>query len=217
MPWTPRYVLEVSILAQKSRGGVRMTAASRREATHDYSKGERPSRAGFPGAQALRALLAIVGLGGVAALAAATSATIFEVTIVTTTENQAGIDTVQTGWERHGPSLILLAAFAVLMLAGALRGARPAMLAVAAAGLAALMIALIWDADGLNDVVGEVNALYEGATGSRKSGYYLETLGGALLLLSGGGLFLLAMLSPRERAARREAPDDRGSVPEGAG
>lgn len=180
-----------------------MSARSGR-ATSDYSRGPMRSIASLSPTSIARFALAIVGLAGCVMLVLATTATVFKVTVVTTSELQAPIDTVQTGSERHGVALVLLAVFAAVMIVGALRGAKPAMLAVAAAGLAAVLIALVQDANALDDVVAEVGVLYEGASGSRESGYYLETLGGALLLVSGGLSFLLAVFArtPPETAVR---------------
>ena len=161
---------------------------------------------------AARFLLVAAGVAGCVLLVLATTATVFKVTVVTTSELQAPIDTVQTGSERHGVALVVLAAFAAVMLVGVLRGARPAMLAVAVAGLVAVLIALVQDAGALDDVVAEVNVLYEGARGSRESGYYFETLGGALLLLSGGLSFLLAFFG-RGDHARPEPDPERAPEP----
>jgi hypothetical protein len=92
------------------------------------------------------------------------------------------------------------------MTVGAWRGARPAMAALAVAGIAALLIALIGD---LPDVhkTGVIGELYDNAHANPKTGYYLETLGGVLLLLAGGGLLLLGggRTEPEPRT-RRERP-----------
>jgi hypothetical protein len=88
------------------------------------------------------------------------------------------------------------------MAGGALRGARPAMLAVAVAGIAVLLIALVGD---LPDVhkTGVIGQLYDNARANPKLGYYLETLGGALLLMAGGGLLLLDSGGPESGAQGR--------------
>ncbi|WP_205696984.1 hypothetical protein [Conexibacter sp. SYSU D00693] len=170
----------------------------------------------------MRALLALIGLAGCVALVVATFSLVLQIEVLTTSEIAADIDTERTGWERHGPALLVLAGFALVMLAGALRGARPAALALVAAGLAALAIALVWDLPALDDT-GQVGELYEQATAGPESGYYLETAGGALLLLAGGGLFLLpagaaagaggAAGAGRERERRegRTAPEGRAA------
>jgi hypothetical protein len=151
----------------------------------------------------VRIVLAIAALAGALCLIIATFSTIIEITVGTTSKI-ADRDTELSGWDRHSVSLLLIAVFALLMTAGALRGARPAMAAVAVAGIVVLLIALIGD---LPDVhkTGVVGQLYDNARANPKIGYYLETLGGALLLLAGGGLLLLGApapaASPRERRA----------------
>lgn len=166
-----------------------------------------PSVPRLPSVLALRALLALAGIAGCVLLVLATSATVIEIRVLTTTELAAPIDTEQSGWERHGPALLLLAGLGFLMLLGALRGARPAMLAVVVAGVAALGIALVWDLPDLDDTRG-AEELYEGAEAGPESGYYLETAGGALLLVSGGGLFLLAGRPARRREEEQPAADE---------
>ena len=193
-----RYLLEVSILAKFAvREGARMSDAPH-EATPDYSKGSGVSRRGVPGPAAMRGGLLLLGLAGVVMLVVATFSLIIEIKVGTTADIALQTDTEQTGMDRHGPALLILAGFAALMLVGAARGARPATLAIAATGIAVLAIALIWDLPDLDDA-GEVATFYENAVADPRSGYYLETLGGALLLLSGGGLAL---------AGRRTAPED---------
>src|SRR3954470_16128619 len=91
---------------------------------------------------AVRAGLAVAGAAGVCALVAATASTVIRITVGTTTR-LASLDTELTGWDRHGPALLVVAAFAAVMLLGAVaRGARPAMVAVLVCGAAALAIAL---------------------------------------------------------------------------
>jgi hypothetical protein len=158
-----------------------------------------PSR--FPGVIALRGGLAAVVVAGAAALVVATFATVISITVGTTTK-VAGADTSQSGWERHGPALLLLALLAVALLAGALRGLRAAMVGLVAAGVAAVAIAMIWDRPHVHDT-GSVGELYAEATADPAAGYYLETLGGALLLL-GGGAFVVAS-APGRRGAREAA------------
>jgi hypothetical protein len=169
----------------------------------DDSKGFRALRGRIPSVLALRGAFAVAGLIGALALLAATFATIIEIE-VGTTNRLASKQTVFTGWDRHGPALLLLGIFALVMLYGALRGSRPAMAAVAAAGICALLIALVWDLPDVHDT-GAIGDLYSDAHASPKAGYYLETLGGALLLLSGGGLLLLRGRTPeRELSGPRQ-------------
>jgi hypothetical protein len=88
------------------------------------------------------------------------------------------------------------------MIAGALRGARPAMAALVVCGIAALLISLVGDLPHVNDT-GQVGVLYSDARAAPRVGYYAETLGGILLVIA-GGLMLLA-----STGTVREAPDRR--------
>ncbi|HEX7297393.1 MAG TPA: hypothetical protein VF257_00215 [Solirubrobacteraceae bacterium] len=138
-------------------------------------------------AKALRAGLAAVAAAGLICLLLATFTTVIGITVGTTSK-VPGHDTHLSGWDRHGPALIVVAAFAAIVLVGALRGARPAMAALAALGLAALLIVVVGDVPDL-DETGFVGEAYEGASAGPQAGFYLETLG-AVLLLAAGGLML---------------------------
>ncbi len=115
---------------------------------------------------------------------------------VLTTSELTDVDTSISGSDLHGVALLLVALFAGLMLVGALRGARPAMVALAAAGLLALGLIVGLDVPEL-DNTGQVSRFYEDATAGAATGFYLETLGAILLLVAGG-----AMLTLTPRAAR---------------
>jgi hypothetical protein len=148
--------------------------------------------------------LAAIASAGAICLLLATFATIIEIKVGTTTK-VPDHDTHLSGWDRHGPALLIIAVFALLMVAGALRGARPAMIALVVLGLAALLIAVVGDVPDLNKT-GFIGEVYEDAAAGPKAGFYLETLG-AVLLLAGGGL-MLAM-----PAAERPAPRTRAERP----
>jgi hypothetical protein len=188
-----------------------MQAVRQRRTSEDNSRGmAAPNRAtALP--RGARTGLVLVGLAGVAALVIATFATVIRITVGTTTR-LANLDTELSGWERHGPALIVIGAFALLMLAGAVRGARPAMLAVFACGLAALVVALGLDLPHLDDT-GQVGRLYTDASAGPEIGFWLELLGGTLLVVSGAGLYVLASRSTR-RDPVPAPPDQR---PLGAG
>src|SRR3954468_15021925 len=156
----------------------------------------------------LRIGLAVAGLAGVAALAAATAATVIRITVGTTTR-LANLDTELSGWEGPGPALLVVGAFALVMLFGALRGARPAMLAVVACGLAALVVALGLDLPHLDDT-GQVGRLYTDASAGPGVGFWLEVAGGALLVVCGAGLFVLTRREGARGATARERTAHRG-------
>lgn len=156
-------------------------------------------------AKLLRALLGACGVAGAMLLALATNSTIINVTIGTTGETASGLDTALSGADRHGPALIIIGVFALIMLAGGLRGARPAMLAIAAGGVVVLAIAIVSDARSIDDI-GAIRQLYTGAMAGAGSGFYYETLGGALLLICGGGLLVLAGGEPVAAPSKRPPP-----------
>jgi hypothetical protein len=171
-----------------------MSATPREAKGHDSRKAL-ALPAGFGTVRAIRIVLALAAVAGVVCLLIATFSTVIQITVGTTSKI-AGHDTSLSGYDRHSFALILIGLFALLMAGGALRGARPAMAAVAVAGIAVLLIALVGD---LPDVhkTGVIGELYDNARANPKLGYYLETLGGALLLLAGGGLLLLGGSSPQ--------------------
>ena len=69
-------------------------------------------------------------------LVLSTFTTVVEIRVLTTSD-LAGQDTRISGGELHGIALIMVAVVALVMLAGALRGVRPAMMGLAATGLLA--------------------------------------------------------------------------------
>src|SRR5512132_2285412 len=148
---------------------------------------------------ALRLGLAAIASAGAICLLLATFATVIEIKVGATTK-VPDHDTHLSGWDRHGPALLVIALFAAAMIAGALRGARPAMAALAVLGLVALLIAIVGDVPDL-DETGFIGQVYEDAAAGPGAGFYLETLG-AMLLLACGGLMLAAGGAPSRRSAR---------------
>jgi hypothetical protein len=175
-------------------------------ATQDYStRPERtPSpREGVPRApgarRAGRTAIALAGLAGVVLLVVSTWATVVEIRVLTTSD-LTGVDSSISGGDLHGVALVLVAAFALVMLVGALRGARPAMVALAVSGLVAVGLIVGLDVPELHDT-GQVAEFYEDPSAGASTGFYEESLGGVLLLAAGGGLLLLG-------GTRRAAPGD---------
>jgi hypothetical protein len=159
----------------------------------------------------LRLVLTAAGLLGALALLASAFTNIIEIKVLTTSAlTKPPEDLAQTGWDRHSVAPVLLAGFALVMIGGAvLRHARPAILSIAAIGIAALAIGVLSDARHIHDT-GQVGDLYEDASADAATGFYLETLGGALLLICGGGLLILS----GAHSARAEAPRERDPEPE---
>jgi hypothetical protein len=184
----------------------------------DDSKGPNAARAPSGVVLTVRLVLAVLGLAGAVLLVVASFATVIEITVGTSSKIVAA-DTAQSGWDRHGPALILLGLLALWLLALGLRGSRTALVGLMLAGVASLAIAWAWDRPHVHDT-GSVGDVYADATADPGTGYYLETLGGALLLLTGGSLLAFgrtpAPVSPtpssasaaeraRARRARRAA------------
>src|SRR4051794_38821528 len=134
-----RYVLEVSMLAQRAtRGSARMSGAQH-GAEGDDSKGFVPDSSRTPSILTFRLVLAVTGLAGALLLLVASFTSVIDITVGTTSK-VLDADTAQSGWDRHGPALVLLALLAIFLLLAALRGSRVAMAGLLVAGIAALAI-----------------------------------------------------------------------------
>jgi hypothetical protein len=206
------------MLAQRGDPRKRARSGAQHGAEGDDSKGFGTDRVRFPTVLTLRLGLALAGLAGALLLLAASFTSVITIT-VGTTSRVLDADTAQSGWDRHGPVLVLLALAALLLLAAALRGARVAMAGLAGVGLVVLAIAWFADRPHIHDT-GSVGDVYAEASADPGSGYYLETLGGALVLLSGGSLLVLSLggagaeaEAPVREARRRPAAEvGRGGV-----
>jgi amino acid transporter len=148
---------------------------------------------------ALHSALGLIGAAGAVLLVVATFTTVIEVKVGNVTK-----DTL-TGYDRHSVAFIIIAVFAAMMLVGALRGARPPMVAVAVSGIVAILITVIGDAPDIHET-GAIGALYEQAVAGAGVGFYLETLGGVLLLLSGGAFLLLGWQETGTPTIERSEP-----------
>lgn len=165
-------------------------------ATRDYSRANRASGAVAGLAPALRAAVLLAGVMGALLLVVAEFSTLLEVRV-----GEVVKDSVR-GHEQHDFGLLLVGLLALPLAWGAAAGgSRPAMLGVAALGLAAAVVAIAFDLPDVNST-GVIGERFEDASASPKLGFYLETLGAALLLVSGGAqLMLTAPARRRERAA----------------
>jgi len=170
-------------------------SATGREAVDDYSKGSPDSPGSRGSLGVLGSIAAGLGLAGAILAIVAWFSVIIKIQVLTVTP------ATFTGNDRSGIALLLLGGFAVVMLVGSVRGARPAMAALGLIGLAVLLIAVIVDLPHLNDTgVWPLHDAYEDATAVAGSGYYLETAAGILMMVSG---VALVMLAPRRAAAAR--------------
>jgi hypothetical protein len=154
----------------------------------------------------LRRLAAALAAVAVALLLAAEFSTVFEVTVGT-------LEVVKrdaTGGENHGYALLVVALFAVALVALGLRGvvpARTAGLSLAGLGAVALVVALALD---LPDTRGggrlPESLAYEDARAHAGAGLGLEIAGGVLLIVA-GGLLVVAGDGASRPVGRRPASD----------
>jgi len=143
----------------------------------EYSRADGASRQ----APRARAALAVCALIGIASLVVATVAPVLRV--ATTGRIDAALD--RTGWDVHGPALLLIAVVALVLLGLALRGSVAAALALAVCGLTVLGIAIASDLPDIGST-GLVGAQLLTGTTRAGLGAYAEVLGGVLLLAAGG-------------------------------
>ena len=150
------------------------------------------------------------GLGGAILLLVAEFTPLFSVHSSLLT---APVRTVNTG-SHHGYALIPVAVLAAVFTVIAWRTrSRAALLGLGVMGLVALLIALLGDlpdaqAKGLVNTAGHLAI----ATDKPSTGFYLETLGAMVLLLTAAGGLLLAPTPVRRRPrARRARPTTSGS------
>jgi hypothetical protein len=170
-------------------------SAATPEAAPDYSTSNRVSREGVPLPPALWRGLVAAALVGPILLVVADFTTLFEVTGL-----RGGTRSV-TGHANHSWAMALVGVAAVPLALLAVRsGAASALGALAALGVLAAVIALAFD---LPDATAThtVALTFQDAHASPQIGFYLETLGAALLVVSGVGGILLAV--PGRRAAPR--------------
>ena len=91
----------------------------------------------------------------------------------------------QSGFERHGPALVLLALVLAAMAWGAgLGGSRPAAAALLVVGLVVLVIALLIDLP-VTDDTGAIGPRFDGAEARAEIGFTLELAAGALAAVAG--------------------------------
>jgi hypothetical protein len=91
----------------------------------------------------------------------------------------------QSGFDRHGPALMLLALVVATMAWGAgLGGSRPAAAALLALGVVVLAIALLIDLP-VTDDTGAIGPRFDGAEAQAEIGFTLELLAGALAAVAG--------------------------------
>jgi hypothetical protein len=172
--------------------------------TSQDSRGPRVPRPGISGLDALGLLLAAAAFIGAVLLVISDFTTLFRV------HTEAGV-TVPSGTvkghDNHSYSMLIIGLASLPLAYAATRyGSRPAMTGLAGLGLIAVIIAVGFD---LSDATG-TNTLartFENATGSPAAGFYLETLGAALLIVSGGGGLVLTGPDPGPRPPEETSPE----------
>jgi hypothetical protein len=177
-------------------------SASAPEATEQHSSRSRASRG--PSGRVSRGTLALVAIALLGAFLTAVSSFL---DILEVTTGQTTLDT-QSGFEKHSVAMLLLGAAAVPMALGILRGARPAMVALALIGAVVVLVAFTVDLpDALDE--GLFGERYESAEAKPAAGFYVETIGGMLLVLTGG----LALMSGAGAGAGTRARDTSSRSP----
>jgi hypothetical protein len=138
---------------------------------------------------------------GALLLTVAELTTLYTVHVAT---SHAALKSEGTG-SHNGYAMIPVAALALLLAAGVWhRNGRLALLAIAALGVLALILALVHDlpdaqARGLLLIAGN----YHAAKASSSAGLYMETLGAVVLIITGiSGLVLAGPASPGRRPER---------------
>jgi len=173
-----------------------MSTRSRRGIGQD-SRGDRGSR----GVGALRRTVATLALLGVALLVVAEFLPLFEVKLGS---SGAVLKTVSAG-ANNNYSLLLIALAAIPFTLAAVRtGSRVALLALAVLGLVAAAIAFLGDLPDAHRT-GVVGKNFEDAASSARVGFYFESLGAILLLLSAAIGLLLS--GPSSAQAPSSAPE----------
>jgi hypothetical protein len=170
-----------------------MSASDRGTAT-DYSKGIRRRPADLLSAERALALLALTGA---VLLAIAELSPLYTVVVGALQTPQRSV----SAGSNHGYALAVVALAALVMTAGAVRGARAAAVALVALGLVALLVALAVD---LPDTRAS-GSLRESVSFSQAHaraarGLTLEIAGAVALLAAGAGLLVAGRLArPRAR------------------
>jgi hypothetical protein len=179
------------------------------EAKTEYSRGEAPSRGSRRARSAPRPVLTgtislailLCGLVGAALLVISELIHLYEIHIAS---QQAPVSTVRGG-SHNSYAFVPIAVLALVLAFGAARErSRIALLALAALGLTALLIALLGD---LPDAQASGLLMRDGhlvmANAKPAAGMYIESLGSIALVLAGG---LGLLLGPRAAPPARRPP-----------
>jgi hypothetical protein len=172
--------------------------ATRPEARTEYSRGSGIPDKGPAGVEILAAaVLALATLGALLLLVAEFT------TLFTIRSSAAGAPVRSVGTGSHHTYALVPIALLAIVLATALAtlGSRPALLAIGFLGVIALLIALLGDLPDAHTsgLIGTPTTHYVTATSRPSAGFYMETLGAVLLVISCVSGFLLLGPPPRRR------------------
>ena len=141
-------------------------------------------------------------LAGVLLLVISQFSTLLEIKVITAVVEE------RSPFDQHGPSLLIIAIFSAVMAFGAVVGrSTPAAVALLALALVAVAITLLVDLPKL-DETGLYGERYEAAQSRAGTGFYMETLGAAVLLLSAVAMLVFrptARIEEKDGAPRRTA------------
>jgi hypothetical protein len=153
--------------------------------------------------RAVRWALAALGLAGAILLVVSEVLPVTHVKVITVVLP----DSERTGFDQNSGAMLILGLLALPMLLGAALGAsRPAMVAVAAIGVIALLIALLGDLPDVTKTGTIFRERYEDAAAQAQIGFTFEWLGAVLPILS-AGLLLLADFGGRAAAGSPSGED----------
>jgi len=145
------------------------------------------------------------GLLGAVLLTVAEFTTLYD---VRTTSGGFLVKSVSTG-SNHSYAMIPIALLAALLSFAVFRGAsRPALLAIGVLGVLALLIALLGDLPDAHSsgLIGSSATHFQSASSRPSAGFYMETLGALVLLITCVSGFLMLGPPPRSAGARRPDP-----------
>jgi drug/metabolite transporter (DMT)-like permease len=147
-----------------------------------------------------RAVALLLAVAGCVLLVVAEFSTLYEIQVITVVKETT------KGHENHAFALLVIALGAAFMAyGGILGGARPAQFGLVALALAALFVVLAVDYPDVNDE-GFIGEAFERAKATPQTGFYLESLGAVLLLLSAVATLLLTHRDVQPRLESSETP-----------
>ena len=147
-----------------------------------------------------RAAAIFLAAAGCVLLVVAEFSTLYEIRVITVVKESTD------GRDHHGFALLVIALAAAFMAyGGILGGARPAQFGLLVLAVAALLVVLLIDYPDVNDE-GFIGEAFERAKAEPQTGFYLESLGAVLLLLSAVATLLLTPRGVQPQLESSDAP-----------